>query len=208
MLINSINVNPLNLAFKGVYKDLSTNCGRKVDGTSGFLYNKPLGEWYETELEEETVTCHHYGFHCARNPLDCYYSYGRTFLVEVGGDWDEEDDMLCSTKIRFIKELDVISFVAYAIKFITLHPYMPDSYKVSSEEKIRVKDPMKFYETEEEKSFIIVRGKNPQVMAPKGTVVGLLKEKPDSPQIEFATIFIVGKDGVKPNKYYSVKDFV
>lgn len=191
MLINGIEVNRNNLAYKGVDDNLHTNCGK-----GGYTYDKPLGEWYEVapnEDTENTVFCHQYGFHCARNPLDCYDYMGRTFLVEVGGDIDEEDDMLCATHIRFIKELDELTFVAHALKYNAEHPKMLSSRIILSE-KYEVKNWTP--------GFVIVKGKNPKVMAPKDTIVGIIKDG----EIPCIDMWVVGKDGYKSNRYYGIGD--
>lgn len=192
MIINGITVNKNNLAYKGVSSDLEALCGGK------YVYDKPLGEWYEVapnEATNDTVFCHRYGFHCARNPLDSYYGHhstNRVFLVEVGGDIDEEDNMLCATKIRFIKELDLQTYVAHALRYEALHPKMCNDEVVISE-KYRCKD---------NSSYVIVKGKNPKVMAPKGTIVGVLKESKDG-SVEAMDMWIVEGE-YKANKYYGL----
>ena len=190
MLINGFNVNKNNLAYKAVSNELRALCGQP------YTYNKPLGKWYEVAPNEETdntVFCHQYGFHCARNPLDSYYSMGKVFLVEVGGDIDEEDTMLCSTKIRFIKELDDTSFVAHALNYEAQHPKMTSSTVMKTE----------MYESRCNSKFEIVRGKNPKVKAPVGTIVGIIKEAEDG-AIEAMDMWIV--DGIEylPDKYYGI----
>ncbi len=163
-------------------------------------YQFPVGEWVTEEVAGGANTARN-GFHCADNPLDClsYYSSFKNsvcYIVEAAGDINEDgfDSKIACTKMRLIKQLDLTSFVAHAMKYVAEHPQLKSNSIIEEES----------YNGYGSNNFVIVRGKNPRCKAPKGTVVGLIKEKADSVEVEAMDLFIIG-DGVhNSNRYYSI----
>lgn len=162
-------------------------------------YQFEIGKWHEEEREGGANTAQN-GFHCAYNPLDClsYYRWNgsKCFLVEVGGDVDEDgyDSKIACTKMRLIKELDLVHFIAHAINFVAEHPFSPRNGNIEKDTH--------YGPTSE--GFVIVCGKHPKCAAPKGTVVGLLKEAPDSVEIIGMDLYVVGDPEHKSNTYYTL----
>ena len=161
-------------------------------------YKFPIGEWVEEEREGGANTAQN-GFHCAYNPLDClsYYHWdnkNKMFIVEVGGDCDEDyiDSKIACTRMRLVKELDLLHFVAHAMKYVAEHPKMPRSSVIYDD---------KFF-GRSDTDFVIVCGENPKAMAPKGTVVGLLKE--ENGNIVAMDLYVVDGKEHKANQYYSL----
>ena len=162
-------------------------------------YQFEVGKWHEEEAEGGANTAHN-GFHCAYNPLDClsYYSWrsSKCFLVEVGGDVDEDswDSKIACTRMRLIKELDLIHFIAHAIKYVADHPCLERNRLIESDSHCGPTD----------EGFAIVCGKNPKCAAPKGTIVGLIKEAPEGNEIIGMDLYVVGDSEHKPNVYYTL----
>ena len=172
-------------AYKGVDSNMHTCCG------GGFTFE--LNKWYEEETAQTVAS----GFHCANNPLTCLSFFSadtsRFFIVEVAGDVNENDqDYIACTKIRFVKELSLQDLVAHAIKYICNHPKLPSNTHIVSES----------FKATSNTPSAIVRGKNPCCSAKKGTLVGLLKEKPDSVEIAEANLYLVDGRNYKENVYY------
>ena len=99
--------NPI-IAYKGFNEDLSCR---------GFQYE--IGKEYC--LEGELELCAN-GFHACQNPLDVfdYYSmslYTRYAMVELFGDVDfaTDNEKLCATNIRTVKEMSIDEFVEIGI---------------------------------------------------------------------------------------------
>lgn len=162
-------------------------------------YHFEVGKWHKEENEKGANTAQN-GFHCAYNPLDCltYYSWehSRCFIVEVGGDVNEDDidSKIACTEMRLVKELDLIHFVAHAMKFVYDHPYLERNARIVKDEHCGPT----------QNGFVIVCGKNPKCSAPNGTIVGLLKEEPDSCEIFSLDLYVVGDENHKPDTYYTI----
>ncbi len=178
-------------AYKGFNNKLQCTMGSGV-----FQYE--LGKWYK----EEQANCAKNGFHCCENPLDCltYYRWdGNNIfcIVEIKGDIHEDSgERISATEIRVVKKLELFDFLLHACAFIQKHPKRTiknirlDTGEAWSNDK-----------------FIVVRGKCPKAAGPEGCYLVLLKEFPDSNEIEEIHIVQVDKgNGIKPNKLYTVSE--
>lgn len=118
-------------AFKFFNKDLTCTKGQGI-------YQFEIGKWHE----EKEANCVKNGFHCCEYIADClnYYSLrdSRVFEVIADGDIDEDgtDTKISCTRIKLVRELDVLD-VAYEIaSYILDHP--DRSYTRSGEVSIGI----------------------------------------------------------------------
>lgn len=167
-------------AFKMFHKDLTCTLGK------GTFQYRP-GEW----MEEPEANCVRNGFHAAKNPLDCLSYYpnwkeSSCWIVEAAGDIDEDstDSKISCTRIRPVKEINLVEFVRLACAYAIKHPFEEHS-KISRENGITNPN-----------GFVIVRGKNPKAIVSPGTVIGILKEYPESLEIAEAAVFEAPKEDV------------
>lgn len=178
----------MKIAYKAFEKDLSCTSGR-----NRFQYKE--NEW---NVEPE-ANCVQNGFHCAENPLDCikYYPVWENavyYIVQIDGDIDEDgrDSKIACTKLKPIKKLTLEEFVYVSLMYMVHHPYRRWAYCVCKESG-----------RANANGFVIVRGKNPFAAGDIGTVLGIIKEEIDSPQIkEMSIITIDGKEYL-PEVYYT-----
>ena len=176
-------------AYKMFNKDLTCNMGR------GSFQYKP-GQWYE----EPESNCRRNGFHCAKNPLDCLNYYrnwdaSSCWLVEIDGTVDEDDidSKVSATRIRLVREMDLLTFVAAAGSYIMDHPQLPNSGWVAVEAG-----------EANGNHFVVCRGKNPRARGRDGDILCILREEKDSPEIERAWIARIG-EGFRPGVWYDVE---
>lgn len=179
----------MRIAFKAFNKDLTCTLGKRI------VRYEP-GKWFE----EPEANCVQNGFHSAENPLDCltYYSDMASsvyYAVAVDGDVDEDssDSKISCTRIKLLKELSLEQFVFYAMDYMAKRPMMKTHSKVKRE-----------CSASADNGFTIVRGKNPIAKGKKGTVVGLLKEKIDSPEITDMNLFVIDGENYLEDRYYNV----
>lgn len=171
------------IAYKAFNKDLTCTLGK---GT--FQYEE--GKIYT----EDTAKCAKTGFHCTNDPLDTllYYpdmKHSRYYIVDARGDINEDgnDSKISCTEIELVKELTIETFVYHALYYIVKHPKRKNNENYVKREKAESYGP-----------FVIVRGKNPSAAGKEGCVIGLLKEKEDSEEIEEMAIYVAGEDGILP----------
>lgn len=176
------------IAYKAFDKDL------KCRG-----YQFKLNEWNT----EEYAQCVESGLHCATNPLDCltYYSNfetSRLFIVACAGDIHEDgsDSKVSCTKMKLLKELNLIEFVAVSMQYILDHPKLKMNNKVYTD----------FNNGQINNGFVIVRGKNPKAKAPVGSVVGLIQENENNIEIKKMKIFKIDGTKYKENVIYDISE--
>jgi hypothetical protein len=96
-----------------------------------FLYE--IGKTYEIEGEIEV---HKRGFHACYNPLDVrrFYKFheARFAKVELQGEIKEDGGIVCTSKIKIVKELTLEDLMEEAKKYISTHS-LPDYYLVDDD---------------------------------------------------------------------------
>lgn len=175
------------IAYKAFNKDLTATLGKgKMQYEEGKLY------------VEEKAKCANYGLHCAEDPLDTLSYYGNMddsvyYIVEAGGTVNEDGagTRISCTEMRLTQKLSIYDFVMEAIRYMYIHPQREPNSRVSEEVIAN-------------RWFGIARGKAPQVKGPEGAVIAVMKEYPDSCEIEDFEIWIVGQDGVKADTWYGM----
>lgn len=175
-------------AYKAFNKDLTCTKGKGI-----FQYKE--GEVYR----EDSAKCAQTGFHCTNNPLDTLIYYGNMdnsvyYIVDARGDINEDgaDSRISCTEMELVHELNIETFVQHALCYIVKHPKRKMNEQYVQREKAKGG-----------KWFAIVRGKNPTAAGPAGCILGFLKEKEDSEEIEEIAIYVVGED-VKPDTYIDI----
>lgn len=176
-------------AYKAFNEDLTCTMGR---GT--FQYKE--GKRYQ----EDSAKCARTGFHCTNNPLDTLMYYPNMdkavyYMVEAGGDINEDgaDSRISCTEIELLQKLDMEMFVYHALHYMIKHPKRKTNELYVQRE-----------EGKGDKWFVIVRGKEPIAAGAEGCVIGLLKEKKDSDEIEEMAMYVAGEDGIKPDTYIDI----
>lgn len=175
-------------AFKAFRKNMTCTMG---NGVYQYAENKTF--------TEDRAQAHESGFHCAEYILHCfnYYSAGKDTIVcpvEALGDIDEDgsDTKISCTVMKVGQKMDPESIVFEALKYLAKHPKFEDEKNVSTETGYR------------HGMYSIVRGKNPKAAGDIGTVLGFLKEKPKSKQIEAMAIYTVDGKKFKKGRYYDI----
>lgn len=175
------------LAYKAFNKDMIAKLGRgNMKYEEGVTY------------KEDKAKCANYGMHCAEDPLDTLNYYGDMdesiyYIVEAGGTVNEDgaDTRISCTEMKLTKKLSIYDFVMEAIKYMYIHPQREPHDRVSEEVTAN-------------KWFGIARGKAPLVSGKKGAVIAVMKEYPDSCEIEDFNVWIVGQDGIKEDTWYGI----
>lgn len=175
------------IAYKAFSKDMIATMGRgNMKYEEGVTY------------KEDKAKCANYGMHCAEDPLDTLSYYGNMdesiyYIVEAGGTVNEDGHgtRISCTELRLTQKLSIYDFVMEAIKYMYIHPQREPNDRVSEEVIAN-------------KWFGIARGKAPHVKGKQGTVIAVMKEYPDSCEIEDFNIWIVGQDGVKQDTWYGI----
>lgn len=146
------------------------------------------------------ANCAKNGWHCAENPLDClsYFSWdgkNEFYLCKAGGDIHESGNasVVSCTELTVVKRLNLVEFVAAAIRYIILHPNRTLHNRVSNTVSVKKSD-----------YFGIACGEHPTITAEEGCVVALIRKLPKGP-ITAIHIEPVGKEKkLKPGIQYSV----
>lgn len=175
------------IAYKAFRKDMVATMGRgNMKYEEGVTYT------------EDKAKCANYGMHCAEDPLDTLNYYSNMddsvyYIVEAGGTVNEDgrDTRISCTQMRLTRKLCIYDFVMEAIKYMFIHPFRECNSRVKEEVIAN-------------KWFGIARGKNPLVQGKKGTVVAVLKEYPNTEEIEDFNIWIVGEDGIREDTWYGI----
>lgn len=175
-------------AFKAFNSDMSCTLG---SGKYKYAENKTY--------TEDRAQAHEAGFHCAKYILDCFRYYPETketivCPVEALGDIDEDgtDTKISCTEMKVGSRLTHEEIVFEAIKYLAKHPKFLDIKNVREEQG------------QSKGIFCIVRGKDPKAAGSKGTVLGLIKEKARSKQIEAIAIYTVDGKKIKKGRYYDI----
>lgn len=186
-LIQRERENKVMIAYKAFRKDMVATLGKgNMKYKEGVTYT------------EDKAKCANYGMHCAEDPLDTLNYYSNMddsvyYIVEAGGTVNEDgrDTRISCTSMRLTKKLDIYDFVTEAVKYMYIHPQREPNSKVKEEVVAN-------------KWFGIARGKTPRVKGKQGTVIAVLKEYPDSCEIEDFNIWIVGQGGIKEDAWYGI----
>ena len=193
------------VAYKGFDKDLKCR---------GFQYAE--GETYE---HAGTVKACDSGFHACEYPLDVlrYYSpaSSRFFVVEQSGTLSrhDEDTKIASSKIKIGVELNLAGLIKAAVEYTVSRckPIDPESPAYST-------DTNGLATASGYSGAATASGRNSTACAPgfygkakgiEGAALFLVRRDDTSEgenfgQILFARAFIVGKDGIKPDVFYTL----
>jgi len=165
-------------AFKGFHKNLTCR-----------------GYQFQEKMVHQTLeaNCRQNGFHCAENPLDCldyYRDWNNSvyYIVNASGDIneDENDSKISCTEMVLVKKLTLNDFIFESIVYMVHHPMRDWHHRIIPNKAMAETD------------FTIVRGKQPIALGKSGTILGIVKEYPESRAI--MEIAILEIDG---NKYMS-----
>lgn len=147
------------------------------------------------------ANCAKNGWHCAENPLDClsYFSWdgkNEFYLCEAGGDIHENGNasVVSCTELTVVKRLNLVEYVAEAIRYIILHPSRSLHHKIKDAVKVAEKD-----------FFGIACGRHPTASGEAGTVLGFI-QKDNNGSITAIHIEEVGTKGLRPLVTYTVDD--
>lgn len=178
------------LAYKAFDKDLR--------GRGNFQFE--IGQTYKTEKANRAQN----GFHCAENPLDCFYYYGfndRFCEVEIDGDIDDGDykSVIVGTRITITREITlkemVEGFVEYMLNFPN-REWIRESGDIQvNKDKAEVKG----------RGISVARGMSPMVRGGKGSILALVQEDTDG-TICGAWIKEVDGKEIKPDKWYTINE--
>lgn len=158
-------------AYKGFTKDLISRLGDGKEETCHFV----PGETKEVEASK-TFSC---GFHCCENPFEClrYYQFNgenRFFVVEAGGDIDEdEDERIACTRITLVEELTSLQFAVEGMLYMITHPARQSWEQTRSGVRV-AKGRAEAYG---KNHIAIARGEHPIVSGVEGSILGLIREQ-------------------------------
>ncbi len=181
------------IAYKGFHADLTCTFGRGQ-------YQYQPGIW----IEEKQANCGRNGMHCAENPLECLSYYGNWersayYQVEVEGDVDEtgRNSHISATRMKLVKKLDKIDFVAAAVEYICRYPAEEIQERTNGwlcVAKDRGQAP--------DGGAVIVYGEKPMAKGPAGSVIALVKTGPGG--ILGYGIQTAGTEKCKANTWYGI----
>lgn len=153
----------------------------------------------EPNITDEANTGHN-GFHCAEDPLDClsYYPDWENsvyYIVNAAGDINEDgnDSKISCTELTLIKKLNMLEFIHESVLYMMKHPHREWNNHVKREQAEAIE------------TFAIARGKNPIAKGKLGTVIGIAKELPDSPEINTYMLFTVDGKSYLSDTWYNAK---
>lgn len=177
------------LAYKAFNKNLT--------GHGGFQFE--IGKTYETKEANQRQN----GFHCAENPLDCFYYYGlndRFCEVEAEGDIDDGDaSVVVATKMTITREITLRGMVEGFIEYMMNFPHQEWTRSFCNirvdKDKAEVKG----------KGIAVARGISPMVRGGKGSILALVQED-ENGMICGAWIETVDGEKIKPDKWYTVSE--
>ncbi len=175
------------LAVKGFAPGLKAVCGK----AGGYVYHTGMNYTHESQ-------CRGTGFHCAENPLDCLEFYdwngeNEFWLVDAGGDIDEQDTMISCTELNIIHRLTLEEFLMLSLRYMVKYPQRPLS-RYCNECSAVAKN-----------GYAIVRSVDPMAM---GKEIGdLLAIAQEGKYMNIRRIAILRVDGqkIKPNAWYNVE---
>lgn len=145
------------------------------------------------------------GLHACEYVLDCtrYYRIGggnRFFLAEAEGDIAEDgrDTRISCTKLTLLRELTNREMAGRAMVYMLLHPQR-DGWKASGH-MVEAADGSAWAQRRD--GIAIARGLRPLAGGVMGSHIGLVLEEGGS--ITAARLFTVGRDGVRPDTWYTL----
>lgn len=173
------------IAFKGFNNNLACTMGKGI-----FQYE--VGKSYTTKKAQ----CANTGFHCVEEPIEVLSWYrnstSRYCIVEAMGDIHEDGyERISCTEIKIIRELTLLELALLECKFLQKHPNRKYSRHVQRNKGHA-----------DHEGFVIVRGKHPIASGNRGTYLFLLKENPNSSEIEEISVLEVDGEKIKPGRYY------
>ena len=146
----------------------------------------------------DQANCVKNGFHCAENPLDClcYYPNVKTseyWVVDAGGDIDEDarDSKIACTELTTIKKLTLYEYFLHCLSWLAGKPECRNHSKVSKDHASAAC------------GYAIVYGTYPIAKGNDGDILALLQVDQKGRAISVG-IYIVGEQGIEPDKYYDV----
>lgn len=182
--------------FKATRGDLSCTMGK---GT--FFYR--LG----VPATAEHSACGSTGLHACEYVLDCtgYYSLGsgnRFFLAQARGDIaeDGQNTRIACTELTLIQELTNREIAAHALLYMVKHPRR----KGWETKRLMVEAAKDRAEAVFPDAIAIARGFRPAAKGPVGSHLGLIREVYG--EITDARLLTVGRNGIKPDTWYTVED--
>lgn len=151
--------------------------------------------------------CGSTGLHACEYVLDCtgYYRLGsgnRFFLAEAGGDIAEDgvDTRIACTELTLVQELTNREIAAQAVLYMVRHPKR-DGWKAEGHLLVATDGPAIAQGPD---AIAIARGGCPVAKGPLGSHLGLVRE--DGGAIVDARILTVGRHGIRPDTWYTVRD--
>lgn len=159
------------IAFKGFTDEITSILGNGKKESCTF--------WEGKVFREDTSKTARNGFHCCENPFECLSYYpmngkNRFFRVEAAGDIDEDNsERIACTEITLLKELSPLKFAMEGMKYIISHPDR-EKWEQHHGNVMVVRDRA---ETGRKDGIVIVRGENPRVRGPEGSILGLIREE-------------------------------
>ena len=193
---------PVVTAFKGFNADLTCR---------GFQYE--IGKTYKMDGEPER--CER-GFHACENPFDVWGYYGpvsdgvtRYALVELSGavDRDADDSKIAACEITIKSELRLPEFIQRGVEYILSKIDWDNAKEANTGDRSAATNTGY-------RSAATVEGKDSAAMASgyEGRASGaegcalFLVERDGEMKIIAAWAGIVGRDGIKPDTFYMLKD--
>lgn len=182
--------------FKATNADMACTMG---EGTFQYRLGVPA--------TADSSQCGRTGLHACEYVLDCagYYGLGggsRFFLAEARGDIAEDgvDTRISCTELTLVQELTRREIAAQAVLYMLRHPkrggWQAHGHLFEAKEGCAA--------AEGPDAIAIARGSCPSAKGPMGSHLGLVRE--DGSGITDARILTVGRHGIKPDTWYTVRD--
>ena len=170
------------LAYKAFHKDLVCR---------GYRFH------YGVNITDQ-ANCVKNGFHCARNPIDCFRYYPNASitefcLVDAGGDIDEDaiDSKISCTELNIIKRLTPGSFLLHCLLWLSKHA------------EDRTHPLVNRNNGEALNGYAIIVGRSPVAKGKNGDFLALLQID-DFNDVIALSVLEVGKNGIESGVYYDV----
>lgn len=184
--------------FKATREDMSCTMGR-----GKFFYHLGVPE------RADSSRCGSRGLHACEYVLDCtgYYGLGagnRFFLAEASGDIAEDghDTRIACTELTLVQELTSREIAAHALLYMVRHPRR----KGWETQRFMAEAARDRAEAVFPDAIAIARGLRPVARGVRGSHLGLIREVYG--EITDARLLTVGKNGIKPDTWYTVEDNV
>lgn len=184
------------MVFKATRSDMTCTMG---SGTFQYQLGVPA--------TADSSKCGRTGLHACEYVLDCagYYGLGcgnRFFLAEARGDIAEDgaNTRIACTELMLTHELTNREIAAQAVIYMVRHPkrggwQAKGALLEAAEDRAEARQP---------DAIAIARGASPIAKGPMGAHLGLVREEDGA--IMDARILTVGRHGIKPDTWYTVRD--